>query len=113
MAVATMTIAQKYGLPVFDEEGDFDGWIRDMELWEVVTDLTKAKQGSVVFLSLNAKVRQACASLTKEELNKDDGLNKLIKKLKDLYGVTEDQAMFTAYEKFETFERPNEMGQIT
>ena len=93
MAAATVTIAQKYGLPQFVEDGDFDSWVRDMEFWELVTDLPKKKQGPVVYLSLSTKVRQACAALTKEELNEDDGLSKITKKLKELYGVTEDQAM--------------------
>jgi len=30
--------------------------------------------------------------LIKEELNTDDGLQKIIQKLKELYSVTEDQA---------------------
>ena len=65
----------------------------EMEFWELVTDLPKKKQGPVVYLSLSTKVRQACAALTKEELN-EDRLSKITKKLKELYGVTEDQAMF-------------------
>ena len=110
MAAAKVTIAQKYGLPQFSEDGDFDSWKRDMEFWELVTDLPKKKQGPVVYLSLSEKVRQACSSLTKEELNEDDGLNKITNKLKELYSVTEDQAMFNAYENFETFQRPNDMN---
>lgn len=54
------------------------------------------------------KACQTCAAFTKEGLNEDDGLGKLTTKLKeDLF--TEDQAMFNAYEKFETFHRQNEM----
>ena len=106
----TVTIAQKYGLPQFNEDGDFDSWVRDMELWGLVTDLDAKKRGPVVFLSLSLKVRQACSSLSKEELNADDGLQKLIEKLKELYGLTEDQSMFNAYEKFETFQRPKTMS---
>jgi len=109
MAAATVTIAQKYGLPQFTEEGDFDSWVRDMEFWELVTDLPKKKRGPVVYLSWSTKIRQACSALTKEELNTDDGLQKIIQKLKELYSVTEDQAMFNAYEKFETFQRPKDM----
>lgn len=110
MATGTITKVQKYGLPQFSEDGDFDAWVHDLELWEVVTELPKKKQGPVVYLSLNSKVRQACSALTKEELNEEDGLNKLVNKLKELYGITEDQAMFNAYEKFETFHRSKTMS---
>ena len=63
----------------------------------------------MLFLSLNGKVRQAYASLSKEELNKEDGLDKLVKKLRELYCASQDQAMYSAYEKFETFQRPETM----
>ena len=105
-----VTIGQKYGLPPFSEEADFEHWLHEIEMWQVVTELNKSKQGPVLYLSLNAKIRQQCASLTKDELNKDDGLDKLINKLRDLYAVTEDQAMYNAYERFETFHRSNSMG---
>ena len=63
----------------------------------------------MLFLSLNGKVRQACASLSKEELNKEDGLDKFVEKLQELHCVFQDQAMYSAYEKFETFQRPETM----
>ena len=47
------------------------------------------------------KIRQACSALSKDELKKDDGLDKLIAKLRELYGVSNKQATFSAYEKFE------------
>ena len=76
---AVVSIGQKYGLPPFSEDGDFEHWLHEIEMWQLVTDLAKAKQGPVLYLSLPPKVRQACATLTKEELNADDGLNRLIK----------------------------------
>ena len=72
-------------------------------MWKLVTDLPKSKQGPVLFLSLNSKMRQACAGLSKEEVNKDDGVDKLVMKLKELYSVSKDQATFSAYETFGTF----------
>ena len=104
MATASVTIGQKYGLPPFSEDADFEHWLYELELWRLVTDLSKEKQGPVLFLSLNGKVRQACASLSKEELNKEDGLDKFVKKLRELYCVSQDQAMYSANEKFETFQ---------
>ena len=109
MATASVTIGQKYGLPPFSEDADFEHWLYELKLWRNVTDLSKEKQGPVLFLSLNGKVRQACASLSKKELNKEDGLDKLVKKLRELYCVSQDQAMYSAYEKFETFQRPETM----
>lgn len=41
MAATTVSIAQKYGLPQFVENRDFDNWLRDLEIWEIVIDLPK------------------------------------------------------------------------
>ena len=104
-----VTIGQKYGLPPFVEDRDYDTWYHEMKLWQLVTDLPKEKQGPVLFLSLTEKVRHACSSLTAEELNAADGIDKLLTRLKDLYGISAEQATFTAYESFETFTRPDTM----
>ena len=79
-------------------------------MWQLVTDLPKIKHGPILYLSLNQKAQQACAALTKAELNADDGLEKLVEKLRELYAVSKDQATFSAYEKFETFQRPTSMN---
>ena len=42
--------------------------------------------------------------MSKDELKKDDSLDKLIAKLRELYGVSNEQAIFSVYEKFETFQ---------
>ena len=105
---ATLTIAAKYGIPQFNESNDFDQWENEMKIWKMVTDLPAEKQGPVTYLSLNQKVKTQCA-LTKETLAKDDGLDQLITKLRDLYAASKEQAMFAAYEKFENFCRPENM----
>ena len=81
-------------------------------MWKLVTDLKPEKQGPMVFLSLSPKIRQACSALSKDELKKDDGLDKLIVKLPELYGVSNEQATFSAYEKFETFQWSEGMNII-
>ena len=105
---ATLTIAAKYGIPQFNENNDFDQWETEMEIWKMVTELPAQKQGPVTYLSLNQKVKTQCG-LTKDILAKDDGLDQLIKKLRELYAASKEQAMFAAYEKFENFCRPQNM----
>ena len=112
MATATVSIAQKYGLSPFNEESDFDQWVYELDMWKLVTDLPKANQGPVILSSLNLKTRQACAGLSKEEINKCDGVDRLVMKLKELYLVIKYQATFSAYENFETFQRPESMNDL-
>ena len=102
MAQATVSIRQKYGLPSLSEDADFDQWHFEVDMWKLVTELKPEKQGPMVFLSLSPNFQQACSALSKDELKKDDGLDKHIAKLRELYGVSNEQATFSAYEKFET-----------
>ena len=107
---ATVSLAQKYGLPPFSEDQDFESWCHEIDMWSFVTEVKKEKQACTVYLSLPKKVRLACKSLTQEEMSQDDGMKKLTDKLRELYAVEKDQAMFNAYEKFETFKRTGEMS---
>ena len=95
MAHATASIGQKYSLPSFSEDADFDQWCFEVEMSKLVTDVKSEKQGPLVFLRLSAKIRQACSALSKDDSKKDDGLDKLIAKLCD--GVSDEQATFSAY----------------
>ena len=103
MAQATVSVGQKYGLPPFSEDADFDRWCFEVDMWKLVTDLKPEKQGPMVFLSLSPKIQQACSALSKNELKKDNGLDKLITKLCELYGVSNEQATFSAYENLRLF----------
>ena len=106
----TSSICVKYGLPVFSEEKDFDQWVFEIDMWQGVTDVPLAKHGPLIFLSLNEKTREGCSSLTKSDLQKENGVELLTNKLRELYGDNEDQATFKAYEKFQTFTRPSNMS---
>ena len=68
---ATVSIGQKYGLPPFSEDADFDQWCFEVDMWKLVTELKPEKQGPMVFLSLSPKIRQAYSALSKDELKKD------------------------------------------
>ena len=60
-------------------------WLQELEIWECVTDLEKKKQGPMVYLSLTDKIRKSCNDISVRDLNKDDGLDILVRKIKSLY----------------------------
>ena len=51
------------------------------------------------------KIQQACSAFSK-----DDGLNKFIAKLRELYGAYNEQTTFSAHEKFVTFQQSEGMN---
>ena len=111
MATVTVTIGQKYGMPPFSEEKDFDIWENEIKIWKLATDVPRERQAAILFLSLEAKIREACVSVgSDEQLRGDDGWNNLMEKLKELYGKTKEQSTYSAYENFATFVRPENMS---
>ena len=105
-------IGHKYGLPIYKEGDDVDHWSHEIDLWELVTDLPAEKRAPIIYLSLEGKARQACAVLTKEHLNAENGVQILKDKLRALYALDKEQATYVAYEKFECHQRKSETSII-
>ena len=81
MSERSMSLAQKYGLPQFNKDRDFESCVHEVNMWSFVTDMKKEKQACTVYLTLPQDVRLACKSLTQEALSADDGLKTLTDKL--------------------------------
>ena len=84
----------------FDNADEIDPVLHDLQIWECVTDIQKKQQGPVIYFALPDKVRSACRDIAVTDLNKDEGLNKLINKLEILH-------LKKSYITFERFEIVN------
>ena len=59
--------------------------LREIKIWQCVTELEKKKQGPTIYLALEGKVRKACEDIDVKALNADDGVFVLTNTLKELY----------------------------
>ena len=91
---------------------EFEYWLHETEIWHCLTGLENEKQGPAIYFSLNEKIRKICSDIKNKELNSEDGVNILIKKLKTLFPKDTIQAVFLAYYKFESFKRPIDMNIV-
>ena len=97
-------------MPPFTAQKDYDIWENEIKVWQLATDVTPERQAAILYLSLDEKIRQACASVcSDEQLKAADGWKNLLAKLKELYGKTKEQSTYTAYERFTNFVRPENM----
>ena len=76
--------------PSLKNNAEFEKWIRDVKIWQHVTDLDKEKQGPVLW-SLEEQAKKAWSNLAIEELCGDEGVVLLTNKLKELFAKDEDQ----------------------
>ena len=59
-------------------------------------DFEKDKQGPAIYLSLNEKIRKMCSDIKVKDLNNEDGMNILLKKLRSLFSKDTNQAAYLA-----------------
>ena len=107
-----MASKKLYSPPVLQEIEEIEEWLGELEIWQCVTDLEKRKQGPVVYLSLTDKIRESCYDISVRDLNKDDGFDALIRKIKSLYLKDTNTLDFLAYDKFENFKRTDDINIV-
>ena len=87
----------------------YESWLKELEIWQLFTDISDEKQGPAVFLTLEGKAKEAVLELPTSDIKGSDGVRNIIKKLDSLYKRDEAQIAFEAYENFEQFRRPSNM----
>ena len=96
--------------PSFDPEKDhYNSWRDDIEVWKMLTDIPKAKIGAAVYLALQGKARELVRTLTTAEIGADDGFEKMIERLDEVYRADSCSVAFTAFSEFYEYRR--EAGQ--
>ncbi|XP_066911985.1 uncharacterized protein [Clytia hemisphaerica] len=95
--------------PALKEDVPYENWKKEITIWQLFTSLEKKKQGLAILLSLEGKAREAALELEVDELNKDDGVSKVLAQLDKLYLKDKLQLSFQAYDSFRKFKRPNDM----
>ena len=73
-------------------------FLRDLELWEAVTDLPKAKRGVKLVQALSGAAKEAVQSITVSDLIAEDGLKKVTKALSDAFAPYQETALPRAME---------------
>ena len=99
-----------YSSSTLEEIEEIVECFQELEIWQCVTDLQKKKQDPVEYLSLTDKIRKSCNYILVRDLNKDDRLDTIIRKIKSLYAKDTNTLGFMAYDKFDNFKRPDDMN---
>ena len=67
--------------PDLSDEKRYSVWKNEIAIWQLVTDLPKAKQALALTLGLQEKYREVALEISAEDLNKDEGMTILLAKL--------------------------------
>ena len=98
----------KYAAPLeFSNNVSLIDYKKEIKIWQVLTDLPAKKQGPSLYLSLKGKARETALEI--DEIKKETGVQKILEPLEKLYLQDTNQSAYLAYQKFETFKRPDNM----
>ena len=71
--------------PLLNNFSTYEDWEKSIQLWQLVTDLPSAKQGSAIVLSLSGKARETVLQLPVTEISSETGVQNILDKLGALY----------------------------
>ena len=54
--------------PILSCIDEFEEWLHETDIWQCLTDLNKDKQGPVIYLSLDEKIRKTCSDIKVRDL---------------------------------------------
>ena len=96
--------------PTLGDGENYEQWLKEIKIWQMFTDLPKAKQGAALFLTLSGKARDIARDIDVDSLASDDGIKIIIEKLNPLYLKDKVQNAYIQYEPFEAYKRPKELN---
>ena len=101
----------KIAIPKFGDDKNYEGWKRELALWQLATTTEKKKQALLIALSFpeDSEVRHRVMNETdQEDLNKlstDDGVKTLLEILDKYYKKDDLSAAFESWSKFVSYLR--------
>ena len=91
--------------PVLDSEEGYAEWRTDLDVWMLLTELPKKKQGPAIFLNLHGKAREIARKIAPAVIGGDDGVTQIINKLETFYLKDKNTRTFLAFREFYNLRR--------
>ena len=95
--------------PALSKSSSYENWLKEIKVWQKLTDLGIGKQGPAILLSLEGKARDTVLELEIDDVAADGGVKLIIDKLDKLYLKDKAQSAYEAYDRFEKFQRTSGM----
>ena len=83
--------------PTLAADSNYEAWKKDVQMWCHLTELPATKQALAIHLVLSGRARDASSELEIKELEKEDGVKKLLEKLHKLFLPEKGHRQFTAF----------------
>ena len=103
-----MTSLAALVLPPPFKEGQYETYLKELEIWQLMKSCTPQEQGPVVFRTLTGRAKVAALELSPQEIGSTNGLALIIQKLDKLFLPEKNLRICNKLDEFESFKRaPN------
>ena len=104
-----MASSGRLNIPIFGGDKSYDRWLQEIKAWKLTTAVEKKKQALTIALALpeGSEVRRRIfeESGSIDELNVDEGVEKLITRLDKWYKENDLSAAYGAWTKFDAYKK--------
>ena len=90
------------------EDLNYEAWKKNIRMWCRLTDLTASKQALAVHLSLSGRARNAFSEISLTDLEKENGVDNLLKKLDKIFLPEKGHGQFKAFNNLYNLRRMTE-----
>ena len=94
--------------PPFGDDGDYESWKSEVEIWRCITDLDKKKQALAIILSLSGRPKQLALQCPTESFKVDDGVDILLAELDKTFKREEADCAYESFSRFEKFTKSSD-----
>ena len=99
--------------PLLQKCKSYQDWLKLLKIWCKFTTLPKTRQWPAIVLSLEGDAQEQALRISDDDISKDDGVDKIIVQLNELYLKDTVLSKFETLESFETFKRTSGMSLST
>ena len=91
--------------PAWSDDGNYDDWKKELEMWEEVTELAPEKRGPALYLSLTGNAKEAVRNMTVAQLRVAGGVKLITDKLGPVLDLNPNTKVFLAFKTFYDYRR--------
>ena len=92
--------------PVLEEDGNYDNYVKEIRIWQLLKVCTKQEEGPLIFKTLKGKAKDAALTLDVAQIGSETGLEQILTKLNAVFLADKNQRTFIALDSFEKYKRP-------
>ena len=96
--------------PALCQTKNYEDWTKLIRIWKTACGLDNNKLGPALLLSLEGEAQDAALHISEVDLMKDDGVDKIIQQLDNIFKKNDTVQKFQILDSFQTYKRQSNIS---